>query len=816
MSAAPRVPLAERRPDLVLAPGQLRRACSADAFDFASTADVAGAAGMVGQERALEALELGLSLRRPGYHVFVSGAEGTGRSSAVAAALAEIAPALPVPPDQVYVHRFDDAERPHLLTLPAGQGRKLAAAVDEVREQLRTRIPALLENRELEHRREAVSQRYARENDDSLSKLRARLAKGGMGLVQVAIGPGLIVPDVAPLRGTEPVPPEEIEATLPARGRAAFRRRLEEAQHDVREHVREVRERQRAFAHEVRALVADAAQALVADELREVRAAFPEGDVAAFLSEIAADAVATAVALGETPTPELLALRLERYRVNVVADRSELAGAPILVEDYPTHHNLVGTVERVSGGGPFAWSADATTIRAGSLVRADGGFLVLRAADVLTEPGAWAALKRVALSGVLELGSASTTMLGLPRSLEPDPVPLDVKLVLVGDRQLHDLLYAFDSDFRKLFGVRAEFASDVPRTADAQRSYAAVVAAACEREHLPAADSEAVAALVEEGAALAGHGGRLTARFSEIVGILREAAFWAERRGAPQIQRADIEEALQRRHRRDGGIEERIQELLLDGTLLIDTSGASVGQVNALSVYDLGYTSFGKPTRITASASPGRGGIVNVEREARLSGGIYDKGVMIISGFLRRRHAGSGPLPLTASLTFEQSYAGVDGDSASIAEVVALVSELSGFPVENGLAITGSINQHGEVQAVGGVNEKIRGWYALCRAREQDGHAVLLPAANAADLMLERELVADVEAGNFRVFAVRHVDEALEIALGLPIEQIDEAVRARLEEFASTLRDAPDDGRLAEVTALRPEPPPPAPPPKRR
>ena len=258
---------------------------------------------------------------------------------------------------------------------------------------------------------------------------------------------------------------------------------------------------------------------------------------------------------------------------------------------------------------------------------------------------------------------------------------------------------------------------------------------------------------------------------------------------------------MQRRRRRDGGPEDRIQELLLDGTLLIDTRGASVGQVNALSVYDLGYTSFGKPTRITASASPGHGGIVNVEREARLSGGIYDKGVMIISGFLRRRHAGSGPLPLTASLTFEQSYAGVDGDSASIAEVVALVSELPRIPVENGLAITGSINQHGEVQAVGGVNEKVRGWHALCRARGDGDHAVLLPAANAPDLMLERELVADVEAGQFRVFAVRHVDEALEIALGMPVAEIDEAVRKRLAEFAGALRDAPD-GRAAEAVPL--------------
>jgi predicted ATP-dependent protease len=307
---------------------------------------------------------------------------------------------------------------------------------------------------------------------------------------------------------------------------------------------------------------------------------------------------------------------------------------------------------------------------------------------------------------------------------------------------------------------------------------------------------------------IAGRADRLTARFSEIVGILREAAHWAARRGGAAIEQGDIAEALGRRRRRDGALEERIQELLLEGTLLVETNGTAVGQVNALSVYDLGYTMFGKPTRITASASPGRGGIVNVEREARLSGGIYDKGVMIIGGYLRRRHAGSGPLPLTASLTFEQSYAGVDGDSASIAEVVALVSELSGIPVDNRIAVTGSINQHGEVQPVGGVNEKIRGWYELCAARDGDEHAVLLPATNVRDLMLDREIVEAVRGGRFRVYAVRHVDEAIEIALGLPVSEIDEAVRTRLKEFADALRDEPDVAPASEADGRRAEPAP--------
>ena len=630
-------------PSSALTADQLRSTCAPDAFEFATTADVAVSPGTVGQGRAIEALELGLELRRSGYHVFVSGPEGTGRTSTVASLLDRIAPSLPVPPDRAYVHRFDDPDRPELLTLPAGRARQLAGAIDELRERLRTQIPALLESRDLEKQREAVSQRYAREQDADTAALRDRLAKDGMGLVQVAIGPGVMVPDVAPLRGGEPVPAEEVEASLPARGKAAFRRRLERAKRDVHEHFLTLRDRHRAFEREIRSLIGRAAEGLVADELREVRAAFPDDAVVAFISNIERDAVATAVALADSPAADLLARQLDRYRVNVVADRSGLTGAPVMREDYPTRQNLVGTLERVLGAGPFAWAADASTIRAGSLLRADGGFFVARASDVLAEPGAWDALKRAMLNGMLQVGAASTSMLGLPRSLEPDPVPLDLKVVLIGERRLYDLLYAFDPDFRKLFGIRAEFEPDLRRTPEAVHSYAALVAKVCENEHLPHADPAALAALVEEGALLAGRGDRLTAQLSTIADIVREAAFWAGRRKASRIERVDIDEAVRRRRARDGSLEERMQELLLDGTLLVATSGASVGQVNALSVYDLGYTAFGKPTRITASVSPGRAGIINVEREARMSGGIYDKGVLIISGFLRRRYARRRP-----------------------------------------------------------------------------------------------------------------------------------------------------------------------------
>ena len=413
---------------------------------------------------------------------------------------------------------------------------------------------------------------------------------------------------------------------------------------------------------------------------------------------------------------------------------------------------------------------------------------MVQALDLLEEPGAWDVLKRTLKNQLLELGGAGAGLLGVPRTLRPDSVPVDVKVVLVGERWVHDLLYAADPDFRKLFGVRADFSADMPRRAEAVDRYAEVVASVCREESLPPVEAEGVAALVEQGVAAAGRRNRISAEFARMANLLREAAFLAERRGADRVGREDVEDALRRREFREGAIPERLEELLEEGVLLVTTSGREVGQVNGLSVYDLGYHTFGKPTRITASAAPGRAGIINIEREARLSGGVYDKGVLTIGGFLRRRYADLGPLSLTASLTFEQSYTGVDGDSASIAEVVALISELSGLPVDQAVALTGSINQHGEVQPVGGVNDKVRAFHALCSSAGLDGsHGTVVPVQNVEDLMLPRSLVADVAAGRFHVRAVRRVEDALEIALDAPIDAIDGAVRARLREFSEAL-----------------------------
>jgi lon-related putative ATP-dependent protease len=610
------------------------------------------------------------------------------------------------------------------------------------------------------------------------------------------------MPEVLPIRDGRPVMMEKLEKDLPPQEFAKVKRARTHHAEEVRDHFRAARDRQRQFAKELRELVRDAAEELVADELREAAGVVPDGDVGLFLGDVRRDAVAAIGDFAESGMGDIdqVRRRLERYRVNVIADRSGLEGAPVVDEAFPTRQNLAGSVERIQDG-PLAWRADASTLRGGSLIRADGGFLVAQALDLISEPGAWDQLKKTLKNRRLEMGG-TPGVFGLPRVLEPDPVPVDLKVVLIGERCVYDLLCLVDPDFRRLFGIRADFEPDMPNTEAAIERYATVLGAVVERDGLPPLDPGALGALVEEGVTLAGRRTRVSLRFGELTKRLREAAFYTTRRGGDRVERRDVVEATHRRARREGAISDRIQELLESGRLLVATSGHAVGQVNGLSVYDLGYHAFGKPTRITASAAPGRAGIINIEREARLSGGVYDKGVLIISGFLRRRYVDMGLLSLTASLAFEQSYAGVDGDSASIAEVVALVSELSGLTVDQAIAITGSINQHGAVQPVGGVNEKIEGFHALCAARGLDGsHGVLMPRQNVEDLMLDPDIVADVAAGRFTVIGVTTVDEALEIALDTPIAGIDAMVRERLEQYAKALAEAPG-GDLAPTGAL--------------
>ena len=798
-------PLADRRSDLAVAAADLRLTVGPESFAFATTAELDAPDVLLGQTRAVEALELGLTMRAPGTHVFAAGYPGTGRGTAIAGLLARIAPGLPVPPDRVFVTRFSAPDRPRLLTLPPGSGAVLAREVEELRRTLPQRLPLLLEDRELSRQRDALGKRYGAEEEQELVGLRQRAEADGFVMVQVDPGQPLSHPEIVPLKDGQPVPLEQLRATLSPEEFAAKEARGEALSDELRELGRTSRDRQRRFAAELRELVAAAARTLADEEIGDIGRNVPDLAIAPFLAELRDDIVAAALELADSGAEGMdrLGRRLERYTVNVVADRTGLTGAPVVTERFPGRQNLTGSVDRIQDG-PMSFRADASTIRGGAMLQADGGFLIVHAVEVLEVPGAWVALKRTLETGLLDIGAASAGLLGLPRPLEPDQVPIDVKVVMVGERQHYDALWHGDPDFRVLFGIRADFSSDMPMGEEALRRYASVVAGLCQREHLPPAEAGAIGALVEDGIARAGRRNRVSTSFGDTLSLVREAAHGA----GETIGRDDVERALAARQRREGLMEERMQLMLEEGMVMVSTSGEAVGRVNGLSVYDLGYHAFGKPTRITASAAPGQVGIINVEREAKLSGNIYDKGVLIIAGFLRRRYADLGPLTLTASLAFEQSYAGVDGDSASIAEVVALLSELSGLPADGALAITGSINQHGDVQPVGGVDHKITGFHALCAAKGLDGtQGVVLPHQNVLDLMLPQRVVDDVAAGRFHVHAVEHVTDALEIALGQPIATIDEHVRARLTTFADALRGAAGDRPPSGATVTPPSTP---------
>jgi predicted ATP-dependent protease len=782
-------PLAERRPDLAVAPADLRLTVGADAFPFATTAELETPRTLLGQRRAVAALELGLSMRTPGSHVFAAGYPGTGRKTAINEVLGRIAAHLPVPPDRAYVNRFSAPDRPRLLTLPPGAGAVLAREVDEMRRNLLHRLPQLLDSEQLSRQRDELGKRFAAEEEREVGDLQRRAEADGFALVQVGAGP-LAHPEIVPVKDGQPVPLEQLRAGLSEADFTAKAQRIEALSDELRELGRSSRERQRQFAAALRDLVSAAARTLAEEEIADVIRHVPDPSVQPFLDEVrddVVDAVVGALDAGPEAAGRLEA-RLERYRVNVIADRSEQAGAPIVTERFPGRQTLTGSIDRVPDG-PLTFRSDATTIRGGTLLQADGGFLIVHAVELVAQPGAWVALKRTIETGQLEIGAAAAGLLGIPRPLEPDVIPVDVKVVMVGERQHFDALWHADPDFRTMFGIRADFSTDMPMGASALKRYAAVVAGACQADGLPPAEAGAVGALVEDGVTRAGRRNRVSTRFGDTVALLREAAHNA----GETIGRDDVERALRARAHREGLIEERMELMLEEGLVLVSTSGEAVGRVNGLSVYDLGYHAFGKPTRITASAAPGQVGIINVEREARLSGSIYDKGVLIITGFVRRRYADLGPLTLTASLAFEQSYAGVDGDSASIAEVVALVSELAELPADGGIAITGSINQHGEVQPIGGADHKITGYHAFCKARGLHGQGVVLPQQNVLDLMLPQEIVDDVAAGRFAVRAVTHVTEALEIALGTPIDAIDEAVRERLTRFAEALHASAGD-----------------------
>lgn len=760
--------------------------------------------GIIGQQRALSALEFGLGMRNSGFNVYVAGAPGIGKMTAVRAFLAEQAQRLAASVAWCYVNNFVDPSQPFALTLPAGRARTFQRDVQTLVDRISREIPKAFESEEYLAQRESIGKALDEQRNDLLSALRSQAHAHGVMLQMTPYGVVTL-----PLRDGEPIP-EHVFQKLPAAEQEALRKRNDEFQEKVRTAMKSGRDLDRTAQEKITALNKKVAHFVVSGLVEDLCEHYVDLPAATAHLHRMQDDVLENITLFHSPGEEAAQTHtqmpgwmreapLRKYGVNVLVDEDDVHGAPVVVELNATYSNLFGRVEREAQFG--ALYTDFTLIKSGALHRANGGFLILDVEDVLRNPWTWDALKRALRNHEIRIEDISE-QLGFvgTRSLRPQPIPLNVKVILLGQPLYYHLLCAYDEDFAELFKVKADFDTQMPRDAENIQRYVAFVHTLCEREQLPAPDAGAMAELLEYASRLAEDQDKLSTQFGLLTDVVREAAYWAEQAQVNTIDASHVRKALTQRMYRSSLIQDRMQEMITRGQLLIDVDGAQVGQINGLSVVSIGDVAFGKPNRITASIEPGRAGIVDIEREVALGGPIHSKGVLILSGYLAHRFGEDKPIALAARLVFEQSYGGVEGDSASCAELFALLSALSSAPIRQGIAVTGSVNQHGQVQAIGGVNEKIEGFFDVCRARGLSGEqGVLIPASNVQNLMLRPDVIHAVREGRFRIWAIRTIDEGIEILTGVPAgernarakfprDTINARVNARLQQLTAQLQ----------------------------
>jgi lon-related putative ATP-dependent protease len=769
-----------------LKPIELRRRLDPQQLNFETTADLPDLSQVIGQERAVEAIRFGIGIHKEGYNLFALGPVGTGKRSLMREFFERRAADEDVPSDWCYVNNFDQPHRPRSLRLPPGKGVVFRQDMEHLVEELRTALQAAFESEEYQTRRQVVQEEFQENQQEALEELQEKAREQNVALVRTPMG--LVF---APMRDGEVLSPEEIQQ-LSEEEQQRLQQEMEALQEELQKIMqqaprwqRELRERLRELNKEITNLSVGG----LINELREKYAGLEE--VVAFLDAVQQDVVEN-VEDFMSQSDEQQALRqamtsrhggsemqadspgLRRYRVNVLVDHSETEGAPVVYEDNPTYQNLIGRVEHRAQMG--ALLTDFNLIKAGALHRANGGYLLLDARKVLLQPYAWEGLKRALGSGEVRIESLGQ-MLSLIStvSLDPEPIPLDVKVALVGDRTLYYLLYQMDPEFGELFKVAADFDEDMDRTSEHETLYAQMIGTLARQDDLRPLDRSAVARVIEHGSRLISDTEKLSTHRQSVYDLLREADYWAAESGNGVITAQDVQKAIDAQIYRSDRLRERVQEAIRRDIILIDTQGTHVGQVNGLSVIQLAGFAFGRPSRITARVRLGKGEVVDIEREVELGGPLHSKGVMILSGFLKARYVEDQPMSLSASLVFEQSYGGVDGDSASSAELYALLSAISEVPIKQSLAVTGSVNQHGRVQAIGGVNQKIEGFFDVCRAHGLTGEqGVLIPQSNIKHLMLREDVVQAVEEGNFRVYPVENVDQGIEILTGIPAGERDE------------------------------------------
>ncbi|MDH3763567.1 MAG: AAA family ATPase [Gammaproteobacteria bacterium] len=753
---------------IALSAQALYQNCDLDQLEFETTAELEALDQPLGQDRALEAIEFGIDIEQQGFNLFVVGDPGIGKQQLVRQVLSRTVESADGQWDWCYVNNFSNPQKPKLLKLPAGMGQKLRRDMETLVEDLLTSLPSSFQSEEYRNRRQEIEEELQSRQDQAFRKLDREAEEQGIVIMRTPGGYTM-----GPMVDGRPLDPKEY-AQLSDEERQRIEKLIAELQLRLQDIIRDMPLVQREHHQRIKALNQEITRHTVEQLIAWIENSYRDQPaIMEYLEAVQQNAIKDAEAfLPSEQSAEIdnIASRVAQfhaYSINVIVDSSENGGAPVVFEDNPTFQNLIGRVEYVSQMGTLI--TDFTLIKPGALHRANGGYLILDAHKLLTHGFAWEGLKRALMSGEIKIQSLEQ-MLSLANtvSLEPESIPFEVKVILTGEPRLYYLLRALDHEFGQLFKVSADFARDTRRDAENIRSYARMIAGVQKECQARPLEKAAVGRIIEQASRSADDAEKLSLHLGDLRDLLSEANYWAGKAGRELISREDIEQALAKQDYRQDRYRELMQEQVLRGIKMIDTEGSRVAQVNALSVLQTGGFRFGQVSRITATARPGRSGVVDIEREARLGGELHSKGVMILSSYLASHYAANQPLPLAASLAFEQSYGMVDGDSASAAELCVLLSALGEIPLKQSLAITGSINQLGEIQAIGGVNEKIEGFFEICASRGLSGEqGVIIPAANRVHLMLHEEVRSAVQEGKFAIYPVRQVTEAMQLLSGL-------------------------------------------------
>lgn len=755
----------------------LRKYSDPAQFTFQSTDELEPCSNAFSQARALSAIQFGLRIHNGGFNIFALGPAGVGKLTTLHQAVTQEAASRPAPPDWCYLHNFDDPQRPRALSLPAGRGATLRRAMQQLVEELSASIPAAFESEDYRARIEELEQEFKERQSEALDQLGEQAKAKNIALLHTPSGFAF-----APLSAHGEVLKPEHFQRLPASEQQQIEQTITALQQDLQKLLRQFPLWAKEAREKVKALnrqMAELAVTHLIEDLQHQNSDLPA--VYDYLMAVKKDVVEHVDAFLQSgdnrtaagPQSHAGTAQLQRYQINLIVDNSSLTCAPIVQEGLPSFGNLLGRVEYQAQMGTLV--TDFTLIKAGALHRANGGYLLLDARQLLQHPLSWDGLKRTLQTGEIRLDTLERSLnLFSTVSLEPEPIPIEVKVLLFGDRQLYYLLNEHDPDFQELFKVMSDFDDSIARTPDTERCYAALFASICRDHQLRPLSRETVAGLIEHGARLAGDADRISTHLRNYTDLLSEADYWADAAGSEQIRREDLQQAIEQQIYRAERMRENIYRTISDGTMLIDVSGAKTGQINGLSVLQLGQFAFAQAVRITATTRLGDGKVIDIERETELGGPIHSKGVLILSSFLATRYASEHPLSMSASLVFEQSYGPVEGDSASLAELCVLLSALADAPIRQSLAITGSVNQHGQVQPIGGVNEKIEGFYDICCSIGLDGsQGVIIPAVNQRHLMLREDIVEAAADGLFHIYAVHNADEAIELLTGIPAGEAD-------------------------------------------